>query len=77
MAFAQEFKDYLKRGNVVDLAVAVVIGVAFVIFVVFVKGMARFQHHEPPEAPATKDCPMGLEKLALAARRCKHCTSEV
>ena len=29
MAFVQEFRDFIKRGNVVDLAVGVVIGAAF------------------------------------------------
>ncbi len=128
MAFVSEFKTFLKRGNVLDLAVAVVIGgafgkivtavveglvmplvslavpsgdwrtlllgpfkvgavlgaavdflcVAFVVFLVFVKGAARFRtQEEPAAAPAMKECPMCLEQVPAAARRCKHCTSEV
>jgi large conductance mechanosensitive channel len=32
-SFAKEFKDFISRGNVVDLAVAVVIGAAFTLVV--------------------------------------------
>lgn len=129
MSLGTEFKDFIKRGNVLDLAVAVVIGGAFgkivtalveglvmplvgmavpsgdwramvmgpfkvgsvlgaavdflciaaVIFLVFVKGFAKLQKAEPPAAapPATKECPMCLEAIPLAAKRCKHCTSMV
>jgi large conductance mechanosensitive channel len=127
---SSDFKDFIAKGNVIDLAVAVVIGgafgkivtalvegvimplvglavpsgdwrllvmgpfkvgsvlgaivdflcVAFVIFLVFVKGMARFHKQEAapaPAAPATKDCPMCLESIPAAAKRCRHCTSDV
>jgi large conductance mechanosensitive channel len=130
MALGSEFKEFMKRGNVLDLAVAVVIGGAFgkivtalveglvmplvglavpggdwramvmgpfkvgsvmgavvdffcialVIFLVFVKGFARLQQEKPVEpaaAPTTKDCPMCLEPVPVAARRCRHCTSEL
>ncbi|MBI4912465.1 MAG: large conductance mechanosensitive channel protein MscL [Acidobacteria bacterium] len=130
MSFKDEFKAFIMKGNVVDLAVAVVIGGAFgkivsafveglvmplvsyvlpkgewqgfmlgkfavgkvlgatvdfmiialVIFLVLVKGLgalARKQEEETPAPPATKECPACLEAVPAAARRCKHCTSEL
>lgn len=128
MSLATEFKDFIKRGNVLDLAVAVVIGGAFgkivtalveglvmplvglavpsgdwraillgpfkvgsvmgaivdficiaaVIFVVFVKGVAKLQREEAPTAaPATRECSMCLEQVPVAAKRCKFCTSDL
>jgi large conductance mechanosensitive channel len=129
MAFKDDFKAFIMKGNVVDLAVAVVIGGAFgkivsafvdglvmplvsyvlpkgdwqafmvgkfaigkvlgatvdfliialVIFLVLVKGvgaLARKKEEEAP-APTTKECPACLEQVALAAKRCKHCTSDL
>ena len=125
-----EFKAFALKGNVVDLAVAVVVGgafgkivtalvqdlimpivgflqpgkgewrdwgvplndsdklrlghlfaeildftiVAFVLFVVTVKVMGALRK-KPEAAPATKTCPECLETIALAAKRCKHCTA--
>jgi len=129
MAFKDEFKAFIMKGNVVDLAVAVVIGGAFgkivsafvdglvmplvsyvlpkgdwqafmvgkfaigkvlgatvdfviialVIFLVLVKGIGAMSRKKEEEAPAptTKECPACLEQVALAAKRCKHCTSEL
>lgn len=133
MALRDEFKAFILRGNVVDLAVGVVIGGAFgkiigafvdglimpivglvtpqgdwktieymgfkfgavmgatidflliamVVFFVFVKGLGRLQKSlEKPAEPAapeppTKECPFCLEKVPAAAKRCKHCTSEL
>jgi large conductance mechanosensitive channel len=130
-SFKEEFKSFVMKGNVVDLAVAVVIGgafgkivtalveglimplvgmaipggdwrtiaagpqnafkigsvagaivdficIAFVVFLVFVKGVARFhKKEEAPAATTTKECPRGLEQVPLKATRCKHCTSEL
>ena len=57
------FKDFILRGNVVDLAVAVVIGGAFGAVVV---GLRRQDHHPDPErAPRRQVDGLGL----LAARR--------
>ena len=129
MSLVQEFKDFIKRGNVLDLAVAVVIGGAFgkivtalvdgfvmplvsyvlprgewqtwtvakfkvgalmgatidflaialVVFIVMVKGLGSLTKKKAvePEAPSTKECPMCLEQVPVAAKRCKHCTSEL
>lgn len=52
--------------------------IAFVVFVVLVKGLGRLQQKAPePEAPATKACPFCLETVPAGAKRCKHCTSEL
>ncbi len=51
-------------GNIVDFVI-----VAFVIFMV-IKNLVK----EAPAAP-TKECPSCLEKVAVAARKCKFCTS--
>ena len=124
MKLWEDFKAFALKGNVVDLAVAVVIGGAFgkivsalvadimmpvvgalmpseewrtwqvtglhiklgdflgavldffiiaaVLFVVVVKLGGKFKK---PEAPTTKDCPECLEKIPLAARRCRACTA--
>lgn len=133
-SLASEFKTFLFRGNLVELAVAVVIGLAFtavvtavvedlvtpliaaifgkadfsaltfeingsvfkygdfinklinfvtvaaVIFFLIIKPMnvlmARARK-EPPPDPTERKCPSCLESIALAASRCKFCTSEV
>jgi large conductance mechanosensitive channel len=41
-----------------------------------VGALARKKEEEAP-APTTKECPACLEQVALAAKRCKHCTSEL
>jgi large conductance mechanosensitive channel len=126
MSLWQDFKGFALKGNVVDLAVAVVIGGAFgkivsalvsdiimplvgallpseewrtwqisslhvkigdflgsvvdffivatVLFVVVVKIGGRFQK---PAAATTKDCPECLEKVPIAAKRCRACTSQL
>ncbi len=68
------FKVGSVAGAVVDF-----ICIAFVVFLVFVKGMSRFHKKEetPLLAPTTKDCPRCLEAVPLKATRCKHCTSEL
>lgn len=128
-------KEFLLRGNVVDLAVGVVVGGAFggvvgaftkdlltpliaalvgkpdfsaILFeingskflvgdflnalvsfllvaiavyyfvVVPVNAMtARMKKEPPPAAPTTKKCPECQSDIALAARRCAFCTSQV
>lgn len=131
------FKAFLLRGNVVDLAVGVVIGGAFgAIVTAFTKDlltpliaalvgkpdfsaiqfeingskfpvgdfinalvsflliagavyyfvvlpvnalMARMKKEEPapPAPPATKQCPECLSDVAIAAKRCAFCTSQI
>jgi large conductance mechanosensitive channel len=139
----KEFKEFIARGNVVDLAIAVVIGAAFgkiiaslvegvimppiglllgkvdfsnlfidisgqnpvsladaqlrglpviaygrffndiinfliIAFVVFliVKAVNRLRA-APPPPPNTKDCPLCLTPIPLAATRCAACCAEV
>jgi len=127
------FKQFLLRGNVLDLAVAVVIGAAFgAVVTALVKDLltpiigaivgkpdfsamtltvngsplligdflnaviaflmmaaavyffvvlpvnaltARLRRGEAPPDPTTKKCPECLSEVAIAARRCAHCTS--
>ena len=127
MPLLKEFKEFAVKGNVVDLAVAVVIGGAFgkivtalvadlimplvsglvpgnewrtwtvsalhfklgdfigavvdffiiamVLFLVVNKLMGAVKHKPPAAAPTTKDCPECLEKIPLAAKRCRACTA--
>jgi large conductance mechanosensitive channel len=134
MNMLNEFKQFLLRGNVVDLAVGIVIGAAFgtvvdalvadfitpivaaifgepdfsaltftvndstfrygefinavlafvlmaaaVFFfvVVPVNELVARSRREPPADPSTKKCPECLSEIALEARRCAFCTSEV
>ena len=132
MSVKDEFKAFIMKGNVVDLAIAVVVGCAFgkivsafvgglvmplvsyvlpkgdwqvwtlgkfeigkvlaagvdfiiialVVFFVLVKGVSALANLKKREevsevAPTTKECPYCLEQIPLAARKCKHCTSEV
>lgn len=132
---ASGFKQFLLRGNVVDLAVGVVVGAAFGSVVTeftkdlltpliaaivgkpdfsaiqfevngskFLIGnllnavisfllvatavyyfvvvpinalMARVKKEPPPPDPTTKKCPECLSDIAIAAKRCAFCTSQV
>lgn len=139
MAFLTDFKKFAFRGNVIDLAVGVVIGAAFgkivsalvddivmplvalimpsgdwrsnglvlrqaqdakdhvvlrygdllgavvdffivalVLFVVVSKIIRAAERRlgADPDAPTTRDCPFCLEKVPLAATRCRACTSQ-
>ena len=129
------FKDFLLRGNVVDLAVGVVIGAAFGgVVTAFTKDLltpliaalvgkpdfsaiqfevngskfpvgdflnslvafllvatavyyfvvlpvnaliARMKKEPPPPDPTTKRCPECLSDVAMAAKRCAFCTSQI
>lgn len=136
MSFLQEFKTFAVRGNVVDLAVGVIVGAAFsnvinsfvtdvllpplgllignidfsalviplsektdthesvsinyglflnavigllitalIIFLV-VKTINNLRQQPATESP-TKNCPECLMSVAVAARRCGHCTSPI
>ena len=133
--FMEEFKKFISRGNVMDMAVGVIIGGAFtaivnslvndvmmpilslitggldfsrlcivlgegegaatlnygafiaavinfllIAFVIFmmIKAINKFtKKKEEAPAPTTKECPYCKEKIALAATRCPHCTSEL
>ena len=128
------FKQFLLRGNVVDLAVGVVVGAAFggvvtaftkdlltpliaavagkpnfaaIQFTInnsrfllgdFVNALVSFlivaaavyyfvvlpvnalisrARREPPADPTTKKCPECLSEIAIGAKRCAFCTSQV
>src|SRR5438094_69958 len=85
----KDFRAFLMRGNVVDLAVAVVIGAAFgAIVTSFVKdilmppiglvlGIDRLHARPLPPSPSTKECPQCAMVIPVRAVRCPHCTSNV
>jgi large conductance mechanosensitive channel len=52
--------------------------VAFVIFLIIrqVNAMQR-KPEAAPAAPSTKECPFCASSIAIKARRCPHCTSEL
>jgi large conductance mechanosensitive channel len=50
--------------------------VAFAIFLL-VKQVNRLKREPPAAAPATKDCPFCASAIALQAKRCPHCTSQL
>jgi large conductance mechanosensitive channel len=136
--FLEEFKKFIMRGNVMDMAVGVIVGGAFTsivtslnediltpiigifggtdfsyltvtlgmgenapvlhygnfitavinflitAFVIFLllKGLNKisstFQHEEEaPAQPTEKECPYCKSKIAIAATRCPHCTSQL
>jgi len=133
--FVSDFKSFALKGNVVDLAVAVIIGAAFgkivsalvadvimpVVSLVMPNGNWRSHYvilrhaadpkndillrwgdlvgdvldflvialvlflivqrvlraRREPDAPTTKECPYCLEKVPLAATRCRACASDL
>lgn len=50
--------------------------VAFVIFLV-VKGINKMQKPAPATAPTTKKCPYCFTEIAIEAKRCPNCTSQL
>jgi len=52
--------------------------VAFAVFLL-IKGINKLQAEKdaPPEEPTTRECPFCLSTIAIKAKRCPHCTSEV
>jgi large conductance mechanosensitive channel len=68
-----KYGDFL--GNVVDFLV-----IALVLFIVvskLVKAAEGRLIKKEVEAPTTKECTFCLEQVALKAKRCKFCTSEL
>jgi large conductance mechanosensitive channel len=53
--------------------------IALVIFLVLVKGLGALTRKKEAEAAvsASKECPLCLEQVPAAAKRCKHCTGEL
>ena len=78
----QEFREFILRGNLVELAVAVVLGTAFaaVVFFLIVKLvnalMARSKA-EPPVGEPTRTCPECRSEIPVLANRCAFGTAEV
>lgn len=91
MGMLKEFKEFALRGNVVDMAVGVVIGAAFgkivsslvtnVIMppIGYLLGGIDFSNHFFPKAPAkeVRKCPFCREAIADDATRCPHCTAVI
>jgi large conductance mechanosensitive channel len=50
--------------------------VGFVLFLV-VRTINRLKHQPAPASPSTRECPMCAETVAIKARRCKFCTSDL
>src|SRR5579885_2712382 len=72
------FKEFLLRGNVVDLAVAVVMGGAFGAVVAPMRALTeRLKKPEAAAPPATRKCPECLSEIPIEAKRCAHCTMAV
>ncbi|MBE0686830.1 MAG: large conductance mechanosensitive channel protein MscL [Anaerolineaceae bacterium] len=50
--------------------------IAFVIFLV-VKGINKMQKPAPVATPTTKKCPFCFTEIAIEAKRCPNCTSQL
>ncbi len=73
--FLKEFKDFALKGNMIDMAVGIIM--AFVVFCV-VKQLNRLRRkpeEAAPAAPTEKECPFCRTSIAINATRCPHCTS--
>ncbi len=75
--------DAAKEAGAITLNVGVFLNtvidfllVALAIFLA-VRQVNRLKKAETPAAPTTRDCPLCLSAIPLAARRCPHCTSEI
>ena len=67
----------VNYGLLFDNTVSFVI-VAFAVFML-IRGINRLKREEeaPAAEPTEKDCPFCCSKVAIAATRCPHCTSEL
>jgi large conductance mechanosensitive channel len=50
--------------------------IAFAIFLL-IRQVNRLKKPEPAAAPSTKECPFCVSAIAIKARRCPNCTSEL
>jgi large conductance mechanosensitive channel len=78
----KEFREFILRGNLVDLAVAVVIGTAFAAVVFFfvvkpVNALMDRMKTEPPIDERTRACPECRSDIPMLANRCAFCTAQV
>jgi large conductance mechanosensitive channel len=71
----RDFKAFLLRGNVVDLAVAVVAVVAVVVVVQPITALMRRHKTQPDVESETHPCTECLSDIPRQARRCAFCTS--
>lgn len=77
-----DFRQFVVRGNLIELAVAVVIGTAFaaVVFFLVIRPanalLARAQS-ESPEDEDSRKCPECLSQIPTEARRCAYCTTQL
>jgi hypothetical protein len=83
-AMLKEFREFVLRGNLVDLAVAVVIGTAFTAVVTsLVKNLitpliaAVDAAHAAAGGRGDTPVPKCLSEIPIAARRCAFCTTQV
>jgi large conductance mechanosensitive channel len=92
MSVMKEFREFAARGNVVDLAVGVIIGAAFgvflntvlefliVAFIIFLMVRQLNRLKTPAPAPPTddaRDCPFCVSRISTKATRCPNCTSDL
>jgi large conductance mechanosensitive channel len=78
-ALGQPLADAKKMGAVLSYGVFLTnlvnfLIIAFVIFLL-VKAANSFKKPEPVAEPTTKDCPMCLMPIPVAAKKCGHCGS--
>lgn len=77
LAAAQAARAPTLRYGLFLNAVVNFVVVAFAVFLI-VKQAVRFWPKEaPPAAPATRECPLCLSVIPLAAKRCAHCTADL
>lgn len=73
---AIKYGDFL--GICLDfMIVAVVLFLVVNKFIKAIEARTKQPESEPAAAPTTKDCPYCLEKIPLAATRCRACTSVI
>lgn len=73
MALMKEFKEFALKGNVIDLAVGVVIGAAFGKIVDSLVNdilMPLLGIVRQVETPSMRDC---LSPIPIVAKRCRFC----
>lgn len=67
-----EIKIGLFLGDIVSFLI-----VALAVFLVMVKVLSMLIKKPAPPPPNTKDCPLCLMAIPLAATKCGHCTADL
>ena len=76
MSVFRGFKNFLMQGDLIVIAVGLVIALAFLIVVPYRAYAARRGHAVFGEPAPTRSCPECLsDDLPAAARKCNHCGS--